>query len=182
MRLLIVGAGATGGYFGARLVAAGRDVTFLVRGGRAQQLRRDGLRIKSPHGDLSLRPKLLTAAEIRAPFDAVLVTVKAYALDAAIADFAQAVGADTMIVPILNGMKHIDDLVQRFGARAVVGGVAKVATTIDDEGGIVQLADFQELAGVVAPPRARFSSRMSVRACRRNARERKPKSARRNAP
>jgi 2-dehydropantoate 2-reductase len=146
MKLLIVGAGATGGYFGARLVEAGRDATFLVRESRAQQLRRDGLLIKSPHGDVSLTPKLLMAAEVREPFDAILVTVKAYALDAAISDFAPAVGADTMIVPILNGMKHIDDLVQRFGARAVVGGVAKVATTLDDAGAIVQLAEFQELA------------------------------------
>jgi 2-dehydropantoate 2-reductase len=146
MKLLIVGAGATGGYFGARLVEAGRDVTFLVREGRAQQLRRDGLCIRSPHGDVSLTPKLLTAGEILEPFDAVLLTVKAYALDEAIPDFRPAIGPDTMIVPILNGMKHIDDLVQRFGARAVVGGVAKVATTLDEQGAIVQLAEIQELA------------------------------------
>jgi len=146
MRLLVVGAGATGGCFGGRLAQAGRDVTFLVRPGRAAQLLRGGLKIKSPHGDVSLTPKLMTAAEISDSFDVVLVTVKAYGLEAAMDDFAPAVGADTMIVPVLNGMKHIDDLADRFGKRTVVGGVCKVATMVDDAGQIVQLADFQELA------------------------------------
>jgi 2-dehydropantoate 2-reductase len=146
MRLLVVGAGATGGYFGGRLAQAGRDVTFLVRAGRAAQLRRDGLRIESPHGNVSLSPNLAAASEIDGPFDIVLVTVKAYALEAAMSDFSAAVGADTMIVPVLNGMKHIDDLAARFGRARLVGGVCKVATTVGDSGEIVQLADFQELA------------------------------------
>lgn len=144
MRALVVGAGATGGYFGGRLAAAGRDVTFLVRERRAAQLRRDGLRIKSPHGDLALTPKLTTAAEIASRFDVVLVTVKAFALEAAVSDFAAAVGPDTMIVPVLNGMKHIDVLATRFGETAIVGGVCRVATTVDDAGAIVQLAEFQD--------------------------------------
>lgn len=146
MRLLVVGAGSTGGYFGGRLAEAGRDVTFLVRPARAKHLQANGLQIVSPHGDLTLAPKLVTAGDIRAPFDAVLVTVKAFSLDAALDDLAPAVGPETMIVPVLNGMRHVDVLRARFGAEALVGGVCKVATTIDDRGRIVQLAKFQELA------------------------------------
>lgn len=146
MRLLVVGAGATGGYFGGRLAQAGRDVTFLVRPRRAAQLREGGLQIVSPHGDATLSPKLVTADEIDAPYDAVLLGVKAYSLDAAIEDFAPAIGPETMIVPLLNGMRHLDVLEARFGKEAVVGGVCKVATTVDPEGRIVQLARFQDLA------------------------------------
>jgi 2-dehydropantoate 2-reductase len=145
MNMLIVGAGATGGYFGGRLVAAGRDVTFLVREGRAAQLARDGLVIKSPHGDLQTRPKFTTAQDLKGPFDVVLVTVKAFGLEGAMHDFAKAVGPETTIVPILNGMKHVDQLVQRFGAARVAGGVCRVATTLDGDGRIVQLADFQDM-------------------------------------
>lgn len=145
MRLLVVGAGATGGYFGARLAQAGRDVTFLVRPARADQFKASGLRIVSPHGDASLAPKLVTADKISAPFDAVLLTVKAYSLDQALEDFAPAVGPDTMIVPALNGMRHMDLLIARFGKNAVVGGLCRIAATIDGEGRIAQLAPFHDL-------------------------------------
>jgi 2-dehydropantoate 2-reductase len=145
MRILIVGAGAVGGYFGGRLAEAGRDVTFLVRASRAKQLGRDGLRIISPHGDAVLTPKLITAEEIDTSYDFVFLSVKAYALEAAMNDFAAAVGPETMIFPALNGMRHIDLLMKRFGEHAVIGGVCLVASEIDDEGRIVQLADFQRL-------------------------------------
>jgi 2-dehydropantoate 2-reductase len=145
MRILIVGAGAVGGYFGGRLVQAGRDVTFLVRPSRAKQLRQNGLRITSPHGDAVLTPKLVTAEKINTPYDLVFLSVKAYALEAAMNDFAAAVGPETMIFPALNGMVHIDLLTKRFGEHAVIGGVCLVASEIDDEGRIVQLANFQQL-------------------------------------
>jgi len=146
MRLLVVGAGSTGGYFGGRLVEAGRDVTFLVRPNRAKQIQAEGLQIVSPHGDVTLKPQLLTADAIKRPFDAVLLTVKAFSLAPALDDLAPAVGPKTMIVPVLNGMKHVDAIKARFGAEALVGGVCKVATTLDEQGRIVQLAKFQELA------------------------------------
>jgi 2-dehydropantoate 2-reductase len=142
----LLGAGAVGGYFGARLAEAGRDVTFLVRAFRAKQLRRDGLCVISPHGDVLLTPKLIGAGEIDAPYDLVLLSVKAYALEAAIDDFAPAVGPETMILPVLNGMRHIDLLTQRFGEGAVLGGVCLVATEIDGKGRIVQMAEIQQLA------------------------------------
>jgi 2-dehydropantoate 2-reductase len=145
MRILIVGAGAVGGYFGGRLAQAGREVTFLVRPARAKQLRQDGLRIISPHGDAVLTPKLISATEIDTPYDLVFLSVKAYALEAAMNDFTAAVGPETMILPVLNGMRHLDLLTKRFGEYPVIGGVCLVATEIDGEGRIVQLADMQQL-------------------------------------
>ena len=145
LRILIVGAGAVGGYFGGRLAQAGRDVTFLVRPARAKQLSQDGLRIISPHGGAVLSPKLISTDKIDAPYDIIFLSVKAYALEAAMNDFAAAVGPETMIFPVLNGMRHIDILTKRFGEHAVVGGVCLVAAEIDHQGRIVQLADFQRL-------------------------------------
>jgi 2-dehydropantoate 2-reductase len=145
LRILIVGAGAVGGYFGGRLAQAGRDVTFLIRPSRAKQLSQDGLRIISPHGDAVLSPKLKSVDKIDAPFDLVFLSVKAYALEAAMNDFAAAVGPETIIFPVLNGMRHIDILTKRFGEHAVIGGVCLVAAEIDHQGRIVQLADFQRL-------------------------------------
>jgi 2-dehydropantoate 2-reductase len=146
MRLLVVGAGATGGYYGGRLFQAGRDGSCLVRPARAALLREHGLQLVSPHGDAVLHPPLLTAGAIDTPFDVVLVAVKAYALTQAIEDVAPAVGGDTLIVPLLNGMRHIDQLAERFGPRAVLGGVSHIATTVDDAGRIVQFNPMQRLA------------------------------------
>jgi 2-dehydropantoate 2-reductase len=146
MRLLVIGAGSTGGYFGGRLAQADRDVSFLVRPARAAQLRERGLEIVSPHGDVTLSPKLTTAAELRDPFDAVLLTVKGFALQAAMDDLAPAVGSGTVILPVLNGMRHVQVLKDRFGEAAVGGCVCKCATTLDDNGRVVQLTKLQDLA------------------------------------
>ncbi len=146
MRLLVVGAGATGGYFGGRLVQAGRDVTFLLRPARAEQIKSKGLEIVSPHGDITLKTKVVTAKDIKPAYDVVLLTVKAFSLDAALDDLAPAIGPDTMLLPVLNGMKHIDVLVARFGEKAVLGGVCKVAAALDEQGRVMQLAKFQSLA------------------------------------
>jgi 2-dehydropantoate 2-reductase len=146
MRILIVGAGAVGGYFGGRLAQAGRDVTFLVRPKRAEQIQAQGLRILSPkYGDFTVRPKTITAAQILSPYDIILLSVKSYSLAGAIGDFAPAVGPHTIIIPVLNGMHHMDVLTQRFGKDAVLGGLCYIATEMDSQGRIVQLADFQSL-------------------------------------
>jgi 2-dehydropantoate 2-reductase len=145
MRILVVGAGAVGGYFGARLAQTGRDVTFLVRAKRAEQIHAKGLQIFSPHGDLTLRPKATTAEQIDGPYDLILLAVKSYTLSGAMNDFAPAVGPETMILPALNGMRHIDLLIARFGKNAVLGGVCLVATEIDQEGHIRQLTNFQTI-------------------------------------
>lgn len=146
MRILVVGAGATGGYFGGRLVQAGRDVTFLVREGRARTLRERGLRIIGLGEQTVLEPRLVTADSIEGPYDLVLVTVKESGLTGAVADLAPAVGPDTLILPVLNGMRQIDVLVERFGERAVLGGIAYVMTTIDADGDILRLAGMHRLA------------------------------------
>jgi 2-dehydropantoate 2-reductase len=145
-RILVVGAGAVGGYFGGRLAEAGRDVTFLVRPKRAEQIRRDGLRIVSPHGDATLRPKLVEAGAIAGPYDLILLGVKGYGLDAVLSDLAPAVGAGSAILPTLNGMRHMDVLTERFGEAAVIGGVCVIAAELDDQGRVIQRADMQKLA------------------------------------
>jgi len=157
MRVLIVGAGAVGGYFGARLAQAGRDITFLVRPGRAEVLRRDGLRITGTLGDFSVQPKLVShPGALGGPYDVLFLSVKAYALTQAIEDFGPAMGAQTMILPMLNGMAHLDVLTKRFGAQRVIGGECRVSVQLDRNGAIRQLADFQqirygELNGSVTP-------------------------------
>ena len=133
MRTLIVGAGATGGYFGARLAESGADVTFLVRPARAEKLAADGLNLLSPLGDLHLpNPPTVTADRLAqaGAFDLILLSCKAYDLDSAIADLAPAVGADTAILPVLNGMSHLDALDARFGAERVLGGSCAIAATL----------------------------------------------------
>jgi 2-dehydropantoate 2-reductase len=146
MRILVVGAGATGGYFGGRLAQAGRDVTFLVRAARAERLRADGLQIISPLGDFTVQPQLVTAGNIKAPYDVILLAVKAFALDSALDDLAGAVGNDTSIVPLLNGMRHIDALVERFGEGPVLGGLCLIAATVDDRGRIVHMSPTHDLS------------------------------------
>ena len=140
MTILVVGAGATGGYFGARLALAGRDVSFLVHSSRAEQLRERGLRIIGQGADQVVAPRLVTADQLVGHADVVLVSVKATALEAAVADFAPAVGPRTLVIPFLNGMSHLAVLNGRFGEQAVLGGVVLVATQLSDEGDIVQLA------------------------------------------
>lgn len=149
MRILVIGAGATGGFFGGRLTQAGRDVTFLVRGARAEQLRRDGLQIRSPFGDATVQPKLVSAAELRDgqdPFDLILVCTKAYSLAAAIDDFAAAVGPETTILPMLNGLRQLDLLDERFGAERVIGGSCRVVGDVDAEGHVLQMSKLGEIS------------------------------------
>ncbi|MGF6646573.1 MULTISPECIES: 2-dehydropantoate 2-reductase [Paraburkholderia] len=147
MRILVVGAGAVGGYFGGRLVQAGRDVTFLVRAGRAEELRRAGLVIKSAHGDATLRDvKTVQTGDTAEPFDLVVLSCKAYNLDDAIASFEPFVGSSTVIMPLLNGMRHIDILTQKFGATRVLGGQCFIAATLNREREIVHLNESQAIS------------------------------------
>jgi len=146
MKILILGAGGIGGYFGGRLVAAGVDVTFLVRPARAEQLAKQGLVVTSPFGDLKLAVKTVLAAPIAAGYDVVMITPKAYDLDAALAAVAPAVGADTAVLPFLNGVRHIDVIAARFGARRTLGGVAYIAATLNADGEVAHLNQIHKLA------------------------------------
>jgi 2-dehydropantoate 2-reductase len=146
MRVLVVGAGATGGYFGARLAAAGRDVTFLVRPARAARLAEGGLSVWSPLGDFRVeRPATVTASAISGPFDLVLLSCKAYDLGSALDDVAPAVGPGTMVLPILNGLAHLDALDARVGPERVLGGSCAIAATLSPEGEIVQMSELHAL-------------------------------------
>ena len=147
MRFLVVGAGATGGYFGGRLLEAGRDVTFLVRPGRAARLAANGLVLTSPAGDASLpSPPTILAPELRDTFDVVILACKAYDLDEAIESVARAVGPGTAVVPLLNGMSHLDVLDARFGPARVLGGACFISARLDDAGRVVHASDFHRLA------------------------------------
>lgn len=135
-RVLVVGAGATGGYFGARLAQAGRDVTFMVRAGRAAALRARGLRLSGPAGEEIVIPRLVTAEELTDPYDVVLLSVKAGDLDAALADLTPAIGEKTVIVPFLNGIDHLEVIAHRYPG-AVLGGVIKVVAQLAADGTIM---------------------------------------------
>ncbi|MEC5318136.1 ketopantoate reductase family protein [Brenneria populi subsp. brevivirga] len=145
MRVLVVGAGATGGFFGARLAQAGRDVTFLLREKRAAEVRKSGLQVMSPHGDFSFQPNVILAKDLTPTFDLILLTVKSYALAAALEDIAPAVGAGTAIMPILNGMRHLGVIRERFGAEAPIGALCRVDATLDENGYIRQLSAIQQI-------------------------------------
>jgi 2-dehydropantoate 2-reductase len=143
--ILVVGAGATGGYFGSRLAQAGRDVTFLVRERRAAALRERGLRILGPGGTEVIEPHLVTAVPPGTVADVVLVTVKADGLDAVIPEIRAATGPATAVVPVLNGMRHLGMLNDAFGRSRVLGGVAVVSTQLDDNGDVRQFSDMVSL-------------------------------------
>ncbi|WP_263380548.1 ketopantoate reductase family protein [Granulicella paludicola] len=149
MRILVIGAGAVGGYFGARLAAAGRDVTFLVRGVRAEQLKSKGLQVISPQGDVTVAvPQLLLAEDLAAKpqaFDLILLSTKAYSLEAAMEDFAAAVGAETAILPLLNGIAHLEKLVARFGEARVLGGSTRIVADVDAEGRVHSMETLHDL-------------------------------------
>jgi 2-dehydropantoate 2-reductase len=146
MRVLVVGAGAIGGYFGGRMLQAGRDVTFLVRAKRAGELASAGLVIKSPNGDVTLKnPPTVQADRLNAKFDVILLSCKAFDLDDAMKSFAPAVGSQTAVIPMLNGMRHLDMLDQKFGRERVLGGLCGIAVTLNEHREVVQLHPMQSL-------------------------------------
>jgi 2-dehydropantoate 2-reductase len=146
MKILVVGAGAVGGFFGAGLLAAGRSVTFLVRARRAEQLRRTGLVVRNPEGDLKIAlPPTIEAGQLDRSYDLILLSCKAYDLQACIADFAPGMHEQTLVLPLLNGMSHMDVLDAQFGNARVLGGLARISTTLDAEGLIHQMGDFRAL-------------------------------------
>lgn len=139
MRILVLGAGATGGYFGARLLQAGADVSFLVRPARAAQLRAQGLALESPHGGFRARVSALTREELRGAWDLVVLSCKAYDLDSAIDSVAPAVGPGSVVLPLLNGVAHYEALDACFGAGRVAGGCCHLAVQLGAAGEIRHL-------------------------------------------
>ncbi|MGH8766297.1 MAG: ketopantoate reductase family protein [Burkholderiales bacterium] len=147
MKILVLGAGAVGGYFGGRMAQADADVTFLVRPARARLIEKNGLRIVSPaKGDAMLHPKCVTQDQVKPDYDVVILTAKAYDLDNAMDAIAPAMaGGRGQVLPLLNGMAHLDVLDARFGRARVLGGVAYISSTIGPDGEIRHLNDFQRI-------------------------------------
>jgi 2-dehydropantoate 2-reductase len=143
MKLLILGAGGTGGLFGGRLAQADADVTFLVREKRKADLLRDGLRIESQFGNATLPVKARLQSEMKPEYDLVLLTCKAYDLQSAIETIRPAMGGSTAVLPLLNGLAHIERLNAEFGERNVMGGTARVQVTLTPERVVRQLNEWQ---------------------------------------
>jgi 2-dehydropantoate 2-reductase len=146
MKILILGAGAIGGYVGGRLHQNGADVTFLVRPARQQAIERDGLVIKSTKGDVTQKVKTVLKANEGGPYDIVLLTPKAYDLESAVEAIAPAVSVNTTVVPLLNGMRHLDVLDAKFGKDKVVGGLARVGVAMSPEGTILHTSPFAAIS------------------------------------
>lgn len=157
MRILVVGAGAVGGYFGARLYEKGVDVTFLVREGRQKKLKENGLSIKSVHGDLTVHPKtILVTDEEEGIYDVILIGTKSYHFQKAIEDIKPFVSNNTVIIPMLNGIKHLHALHETFSDNQVLGGLCFVESTVDVNGVIIQSSPthefvYGELSGKETP-------------------------------
>jgi 2-dehydropantoate 2-reductase len=145
MKILALGAGGVGGYFGGRLAASGADITFLVRDKRRAQLAQNGLVIESPLGNLKTPVTTVIAAELKPGYDVVLLTCKAYDLDAAMDAIAPAMDGHCAVLPILNGIEHLDRLEARFGAQNVLGGSCHVAATLTPDGVVKHLNDIHRI-------------------------------------
>lgn len=146
MKILVLGAGAVGGYFGGRLAQGGADVAFLVRNRRADQLEREGLVVKSPHGDFTERVQVVRAGQARPEYDVVMISCKAYDLESAIGSIRPAVGPQTLVLPLLNGLAHLDRLDAEFGVSHVLGGTCHLAGTLTPEGHVAQLSPLHRIA------------------------------------
>ncbi|WP_234992627.1 ketopantoate reductase family protein [Kroppenstedtia eburnea] len=145
LRFLVVGAGAVGGYFGGRLMENGQDVTFLVRPHRQKQLAKSGLVIHSSHGDFRSPVQTLTPGQQGGPFDVVLLAVKAYHLEQAIQDLIPYMGDDTVILPLLNGMVHLDRLEEAFSPGQVLGGLCLIEATLNGAGEVKHFGERHHL-------------------------------------
>ena len=145
MKILVLGAGGIGGYFGGRLAQAGADVTFLVRPRRREQIERDGLVVESPLGDFRLPVKTVLAEDLRPGYDVVLFTCKAYDLDSAMDAIAPAVAGDAAVIPMLNGIAHFDRLDARFGRERVMGGTCQINVMLRKDGTVFHADPLQRI-------------------------------------
>jgi 2-dehydropantoate 2-reductase len=151
LNILILGAGATGGYFGGRLAqaaAAGKTdakVRFLVRPARAEIHKARGLVVESPLGNFSLPVATVLHTELKPEYDLVLLSCKAYDLESSILSIYPALGPKTLILPVLNGLAHFDRLDAEFGAGRVVGGCCHIAGNLTREGVVRQLTELQRI-------------------------------------
>ncbi|WP_053218616.1 ketopantoate reductase family protein [Virgibacillus senegalensis] len=146
MKIVIVGAGALGAYFGARWKEAGEDVTFLVRPKRASQLKKHGLKIQSRQGDYYIeQPELVEDATKIQEADLVLLAVKGYHLDGTLEQLQVLTDKGAKVLPVLNGIEHIQILQKKLGKNNVLGGLSFIISTLDEQGGVVHTSEFHDL-------------------------------------
>ena len=145
LKVLVLGAGAIGGFFGGRLAQAGADVTFLVREKRKAQLAAQGLRIESRFGNASLAVQARLQSEIGPGYDIVVLTCKAYDLAAAIESIGPAMSRTSAVLPLLNGLAHVEQLNGLFGPHRVIPGAARIQVTLTPQGIVRQLNEWQTI-------------------------------------
>ncbi|MEP6881799.1 MAG: ketopantoate reductase family protein [Dokdonella sp.] len=145
MRVLVLGAGATGGYFGARLIEAGVDVDFLVRPARAKSLSKAGLRIHGTRDEVRLDVNPIVTLPESYACDLVLLSCKSYDLDSAIISVAPAMATGARLLPLLNGLRHLDVLDHAFGADSVLGGLCHISVALQADGSIRQVGSVDRL-------------------------------------
>jgi len=153
MRIAVLGAGGTGGYFGGMLARAGEEVTFIARGRYLQAMRSHGLTLKARlAGEFTLPVTAVADPHDAGAMDLVLFCVKTYDTEAAAAHLHPLIGADTLVLPVQNGIDSSARIANIVGSQAVLGGVAYVFSTLEAPGVIVQTAGpgkvlFGELTG-----------------------------------
>lgn len=151
MKILVLGAGATGGYFGGRLAEAAHlgkidaEVTFLVRPARAAILRAQGLRVETPQGNFQVPVRAVVHTELEPVHDLVLLSCKAYDLESSILSIYPGMRPGAAVLPVLNGLAHFERLDREFGAARVLGGCCHIAGNLSPEGVVRQLTDLQRI-------------------------------------
>ena len=135
MHIVVIGAGGVGGYFGSRLARAGRSVTFVARGAHLDQIRRDGLRVRSAiEGESTVRVDAVEKLDATRPADVVLLCVKAFDTEAAIEKIRPVVGPETAVVSLQNGVDNEDKIDALLGPGHAVGGAAYVFAVLEAPG------------------------------------------------
>ncbi len=165
MRVVILGAGGVGGYLGARLITGGADVTFLTRDARAAALKASGLVVKSPLGDFAAPVQVMPAGTALAnPPDVVVLACKEPTLAEALEAVTPLLGAQTRLLPLLNGVRHIDMLAARYPQTPLLGGIVHGAANLRPDGVIEHLSSFMTvLTGPLASTRDPVADEMVER-------------------
>lgn len=144
MKILILGAGGVGGYFGARLIQAGADVTYLLRAKRQAKIQADGLVVETPKETFTVKAKSITKEQLKPEYDLIVLAPKAFDFEDALASLEGA-SSKGVFLPFLNGLDHIAQLDAKFGKARVMGGVAQIAAMISPAGTVKQLSELHAL-------------------------------------
>ena len=160
MKILIVGAGGIGGFFGAKLHQAGADITYLLREQRHQLIQSQGLTVETPRGSFTIQPRMVLANQLEPTYELIILACKAFDLESSIHSIAKA-SSKGFILPFLNGYSHLDALDRQFGKERVIGGIAHIAATISESGSVKQLTDLNSFTiGPRSPSQEAFAQEL----------------------